>query len=411
MNKAIRKSIFLLLPAVLLAACSPDNEPITVESGTPPHIIVTRTTEQGSSEFATVFREGTEVGVSVQGNSTFTNLKHEYRSGALKPTGEDILWSKGGMTVDAYYPYREDGNYAAPSVYEDQSTEKNYYLSDALHATGTVSRADNTLALLFDHLTAKVILTFTEDVDEVTIANQAVTQGGEATHTIKAYKETAQKWKAHILPQLNLTVNVKKGDKTYKAELELDYFDKCQYTYALELCIRARAKRGDYYYQDGTYSTTYTDNPSNPCIGIVCATQGDEIMQHLSKPGYTHGLVVSLYDAPQSGSGGHPTIGDYADTHSAPASGTSGWYTGSWAELAWLFSGIYHSSFADNQFCGNSLQRILDPAIQTANGDKLADKEYVFGGYIGGYYCTIENGTIIGQWQNVQQPNRAFLAY
>lgn len=36
------------------------------------------------------------------------------------------------------------------------------------------------------------------------------------------------------------------------------------------------AKVGDYYYKDGTWSSTYTNNSSNPCIGIVFEVNADE---------------------------------------------------------------------------------------------------------------------------------------
>lgn len=241
MNKAIYKLTFLLSLAALLAACSRDDDPVTVEKENPdaPQFTVTRSTGQGDGELATVFMDDTEVGLSVRGNSTYANMKYAYRGGTLYPAGENIVWERGvaRLTVDAYYPYRSDGAYTNPSVLQDQSTESNYYASDALIcAAATVEKSTNKLSLTFKHRTAKMIFTFAEDVGEVSIANQALTQGGIANNVIKAYKETARKWKACIIPgQTNLTVRVKVGKVTYEAGLTGAFSTNKQYSYAIKV--------------------------------------------------------------------------------------------------------------------------------------------------------------------------------
>lgn len=54
---------------------------------------------------------------------------------------------------------------------------------------------------------------------------------------------------------------------------------------------------GDYFYADGTYSSEYKDDSSNPVVGIVFAktnaTNTDDVLS-ADHPGCTHGLVVSL---------------------------------------------------------------------------------------------------------------------
>ena len=59
---------------------------------------------------------------------------------------------------------------------------------------------------------------------------------------------------------------------------------------------------GDYYYADGTWSNTYTSNPSNPCIGIVFkvgAGAGDNVGNYnfFFMDNTIHGYVVALNDA------------------------------------------------------------------------------------------------------------------
>lgn len=301
MNKAIHKLTFLLSLTALLTACSQDDAPVTLDSYPDTlQITVTRSTASGDAEVKTIFQNGTEVGLSVQGSSAYSNMKYEYRDGTLKPKGEKIFWNTGSLTVNAYYPYRNDGNYTNPPVYEDQSTEANYYLSDALHATGTVSKTDNSMSLDFKHRTAKMIFTFTEDVDEVTIANQPLTQGGEATHTIKAYKETARKWKACIIPQTNLTVNVKKSTKVYQAGLTENFSGTKQYAYQIST-IESEVKdlsAGNVSIADnGTYSIKQSGG----------GTTGNSISITGSPTVYLHGVNISSSTA-LSVSNGEPTL-------------------------------------------------------------------------------------------------------
>lgn len=62
-------------------------------------------------------------------------------------------------------------------------------------------------------------------------------------------------------------------------------------------------KVGDYYYADGTWSSTYTNNASNPCIGIVFQTDPSRIgakeKEALAAKGVTtpHGLVMAVKNA------------------------------------------------------------------------------------------------------------------
>ena len=244
MNKAIHKLTFLLpLAATFLVACSQDDAPVTVEKENPdtPQITVTRSTASGDAEVKTIFQNGTEVGLSVQGSSSgYTNMKYEYRDGALKSKNGDILWDKGvtSLTVDAYYPYRNDGNYTNPIVLQNQNSETNYYQSDALHATGTVNKSSNSMSLDFEHRTAKVILKFAQAMNEVSILDQPLTTGtGAETGNIKAYDANGdgRTWKACIIPQkgiTGLTVNSEIYGVTYKATLNRDNFEAGkQYSY------------------------------------------------------------------------------------------------------------------------------------------------------------------------------------
>lgn len=57
---------------------------------------------------------------------------------------------------------------------------------------------------------------------------------------------------------------------------------------------------GDYYYADGTYTATYTADPSNPCIGIVFAVGAgvdDAVGNYGSKLSTIKGYVLAVKDA------------------------------------------------------------------------------------------------------------------
>ena len=45
-----------------------------------------------------------------------------------------------------------------------------------------------------------------------------------------------------------------------------------------------RAKVGDFFYADGSYSSSYIDNPANPCIGVVFAVAHDKGKAAADKP-------------------------------------------------------------------------------------------------------------------------------
>lgn len=60
-----------------------------------------------------------------------------------------------------------------------------------------------------------------------------------------------------------------------------------------EEIISANAKVGDYYYEDGTWSSTYTSDASNPCIGIVYEVNADG----------KSGKIVGLNEPPANWSG------------------------------------------------------------------------------------------------------------
>lgn len=309
MTNAIYRILGICSLMLLLAACSHSRQPMAVDDmddangggDTPVDIIVSRSTftDAGDNgETDTKFTPGCHIGVAVVGSAEYGNVQYKYpESGsALVAVGEKIYCGTQS-TLKAYYPYRDDGNYDIASVEADQSTGDNYYESDALEAEGTIS--NGTLNLQFGHRMTKVILTFNEDVSDLTILNQSLsTDAATGTASIKPYKESAQKWKACIVPgQTRLKVTGKKESRDFTATFNADsaMLAGNQYSYTISSsidisgCIRKDLSEGNvsindnysYYIEqsdieiknnlviEGGTPTIYIDNLVLPKIRVL----------------------------------------------------------------------------------------------------------------------------------------------
>ena len=170
---------------LLLAACGEDNlTPGNLPEGTDPDAPIkftTKSTAGGDGEEETVFQDGAEIGIYVGGHEDYQNLRYVYQSdgagGRFVPaTPQDGIYY--GMlevgdimraTYTAYYPYDEQGDYANPTIEQDQSTAESYYVSDALVATGALGQP-----MTFSHRMAKVLIRTDRDVTAVSLEDQGI---------------------------------------------------------------------------------------------------------------------------------------------------------------------------------------------------------------------------------------------
>lgn len=251
MKKALIFKILLYLFFLIPLACSRGGQPTGLEDGEdegddgtsdPVAILVSRSTGTGGGEEETVFTPGCLFGMVVSGQAKYSNVQYKYPTTGttLEAVAGTIYWESQvkSMKVDVYYPYREDGDYTTLRVLADQNgktgEESNYYLSDALHASGTVEKGGNLKLSKFEHRASKVILLFNSDVDEVNILNQRLATGGSANNTIKAYRESARKWKACIIPgQTGLKLAVTRNGKNYGVSLVGSFDAGAQNTYSI----------------------------------------------------------------------------------------------------------------------------------------------------------------------------------
>lgn len=232
MKTQLFKILHISITMLFLAACSDSRQPEILDDtpDVPIDIVVSRsTTEQnGNNALATKFTPGCEIGISVKGSSEYRNRQYKYpTTGAkLEPTNGTI-YCGAQSTIEAYYPYRNDGNYTRAYVNADQTYESNYYGSDALSATGTLN-GNKVLNLNFKHRMAKVVFTFNHDVEKVRILNQSISTAAPIGNTeIIPYKESPKKWSAFIVPgqsklEINLEVNMTSSGKSiFKSTLNL----------------------------------------------------------------------------------------------------------------------------------------------------------------------------------------------
>ncbi len=211
-----------------LAACQGDdptaNLPQTGDPDAPVEFLVTRTTTGTGSEVETMFKNDTWIGICVQGYDEYSNVKYKYSDGKFVPAepGQGIYFGKAQEEAmkqaeyTAYYPYSSSGiGYKYPTVQPGQSTEASYYASDALIATGKLGEE-----MKFTHRMAKVIITTSEAVTEVSVKQQPLRNGSVSPVDIPCLSAGDGKtWRAILVPGTrNLTVEVVRNGETCEAD-------------------------------------------------------------------------------------------------------------------------------------------------------------------------------------------------
>lgn len=233
MKTQLFKILHIFITMLFLAACSDSRQPEILDDtpDVPIDIVVSRspTTQGGDNALATKFTPGCEIGISVKGSSEYRNRQYKYpTTGAKLEAMDGTIYCGAQSTIEAYYPYRNDGDYTRAYVQADQTSKNSYYGSDALSATGTLN-GNKILKLKFVHRMAKVVFTFNHDVEKVRILNQSISTAATTGNTeIIPYKESPKKWSAFIVPgqsklEINLEVNMTSSgtSNNFKSTLNL----------------------------------------------------------------------------------------------------------------------------------------------------------------------------------------------
>lgn len=215
MKTQLFKILHISITMLFLAACSDSRQPEILDDtpDVPIDIVVSRstTTQDGDNALATKFTPGCEIGISVKGRPEYQNMKYKYPANGTKLEAVDgTIYCGAKSTIEAYYPYRADGNYTHANV-TSQSSITNYYGSDALYATGTLN-GNKVLNLKFEHRVAKVVFKLNQKISNLYILNQPLsteaTTGSEKIWTHRK-DETYKEWSAFIVPgQTRLEIEI-----------------------------------------------------------------------------------------------------------------------------------------------------------------------------------------------------------
>lgn len=235
MKLYIKSLAFAAIALPIIASCSNENEPSTIETGKKLMTFDCRI-ENGTRATDTAFEENDEIGVYVvntgeliqpAGNEV-NNKKFKYNGTAWAPD-KTVYWNDGTFDVYAYYPYCEqisDTEEMTFTVKEDQSDHANYTASDFIWASKEeVTGGNDAVSLEFSHRLSKVMVTlekgegFTGDIPsncEVYIhstgleasvnlkTGNASTSVSSPTGTIKALQKDNTTFEAIAVPQ-NIT--------------------------------------------------------------------------------------------------------------------------------------------------------------------------------------------------------------
>lgn len=297
----IRAAAPILLLA--LAACRgddresyglPGEQPGAGDPDAPIEFIVSRSTTGGvqGQEAQTVFNDGNEIGIRVDGYEEYSNVKYKYRSsdGKFVPAEPDkaIFFGQGKkeemkeVTYTAYYPYNEDAStYDNPAIQGDQSEAERYYTSDALIATGRLGEP-----MKFTHRMAKVYITTNAPVEYVAVLDQPLTIDGSgelwSPYALSVNNENTE-WRVVLVPgKRDITMAIQIGDKMYYAGFgEKELVAGHQYTYNINVGPNLDLSKGDVILNEpGDYTVIQSaGGVTEHCIRIE--TGGGETTVHL----------------------------------------------------------------------------------------------------------------------------------
>lgn len=324
-------TLLLLIAAFTgLSSCSKEDDLLSGQNISSEPIIMVSTTGYESdspetratdneNEFKTTLTENDQIGIYAikNGKIISKNIPYKYSQGQWEKASGPAVSVVTGENVSyfAYYPYRQEmDNKTITSidniitnfeVAADQSTHDLYTENDLMTATGSLNQGTKTLSFTLNHALALIVIDLkgqrtpykggyaaygkVSSVSKVQIGN--VTQPYE-------YKKGC--FKALVKPEKVTTdISYGAGGKTvtYKKAITAvagKYSKKL--IYAGDTGSERPITRGDYFYADGNISSTYINDSSNPCIGIVLTTLEVSVLE--AAP-YNHGLVVALKDAPK----------------------------------------------------------------------------------------------------------------
>lgn len=258
----MRKALFFLASALLLAGCAKEAPVAEVSEGT-----VRFTTNILTYAFKatdTAFENGDAVGVFAGAPINKQNVKGTVAGSALTFTAP-IKWIEGDNGVVeflAYYPYTESATTSLAFTVNADQTGNGYTRSDLMIAKKSSAPTEDPVALEFRHSLSKVVFNIDNQiagttVTGVSIRNVAagatidlregtVSDLGAATATIKAQAASATQYQAILIPQSatpTVTVSLSSGER-YAFSLENAFAFKAGKKASATLTVSEAAEGG-----------------------------------------------------------------------------------------------------------------------------------------------------------------------
>ncbi|WP_294606167.1 fimbrillin family protein [uncultured Bacteroides sp.] len=339
--KKLKYTLLLLVAALTgLSSCSKEDDLLSSQNISAEPVIKVSTTGYESAnpttratdnedEFKTTLAENDQIGIYAvkDGKVISKNVCYRYNNSSKtwEKVGTEAVSAISGSNVSffAYYPYRQamDGKTIASiadiisnfEVAADQSTHELYTNNDLMTATGTLSADKKTLSFTLQHSLALIVLDLKGQRTPYSggyAAYGAVSSIAEKKigNVTTPYTDSKGCFRALVKPgSVTPAISYSAGGKTvtYSSVITAvagKYNKKLIYA-GNTTDIEKSIARGDYFYADGNISSTYTNDSSNPCIGIVLTTS-----EQLAAAPYNHGLVVALKDAARKFSHGGQNI-------------------------------------------------------------------------------------------------------
>lgn len=342
-----------------LASCSQTDEPGMLSEPKQADFFA-QIGETNSRAAGTEWDSGDAIGISgVSGTKAYNNLEFvtESGDGNFAAVGEHIFYqTTDEVTFTAYYPYA--ASLGADSIITASTAEQTKQSSfDFLWAQASGSYSAPAVNFNFTHKMSRINIAFTNgnEVDlsdmsfsieglvldgtfDTTTGEAKAAENGTAASLTAALFAESKKASMIVFPQGadNLTVKVTAGGQQYSCTLSPGALTAGNaYTYTItvkktgmtvtgsaitdwtaggefsgDATMPVPARKGDFFYSDGTYSTAL--DAAKTCIGIVFWTPADANPDPNAKtpasltddkimvaehPDCTHGLVVALNSA------------------------------------------------------------------------------------------------------------------
>lgn len=325
--KTLKYTLFVYIAIVsTLVSCNKENDFLNEQDLSAQPIIevsitgfetdspATRATDDEDA-FKTTLIADDQIGIYAvkNGRVISKNIPYTYNGSAWNKVNEAVSAVPGdNVSYFAYYPYRQamdskdiksiDDIVTHFEVATDQSTHELYTQNDLMTAIGTLT--DKTLSFTLNHALALIVVDLkgqrTPYVGGYTVYGAVSAISSKTIGTVATpYQDAKGCFRALVKPG-SVTPNI-----SYSSEGQTVTYTKAitasagkysrKLIYAGSKTPEQPISRGDYFYADGNISSTYTNDSSNPCIGIVLTTT-----EQLEATPYNHGLVVALKDAPNN---------------------------------------------------------------------------------------------------------------